>query len=116
MVGQTSGVPFVTVFATDTVNRETEEAIIKALLAVKYDKQLLTQMESKNGFVGVQAGPVPVVAWTDWRGPNRDAVSSYVPTKLPAEPKFLWRQTLTGIGLSGIAATDRYIIVADKDE
>jgi len=30
--------------------------------------------------------------------------------------RFLWRRPLTGIGLSGVAATQRYVIVADKDK
>jgi len=116
VVGETSGVPFVTVFAADNVDRQTREAIIRALLAVKDNKQLLTQMESKAGFVKAAPQPISAEAWTDWRGPNRDAISHYVPTTLPDKPKFLWRQPLTGVALSGIAATDKYVVVADKDK
>jgi len=116
VVGETSGVPFVTVFAGDNVNRQTEEAIIRALLAVKDNKQLLTQMESKAGFVKAAPQAISAVGWTDWRGPNRDGISPHVPTRLPRKPKFLWRQPLTGVALSGITATDKYVVVADKDK
>ena len=82
-------------------------------------------MESKAGFIKVhpqavetKAGNAParMAEWTDWRGPNRDAVSSYVPEKLPAKPTFLWKRPLRGIGLSGIAATGKYVIVSDKSK
>ncbi|MHC4547032.1 MAG: PhnD/SsuA/transferrin family substrate-binding protein, partial [Planctomycetota bacterium] len=123
VVGQTSDVPFITVFAADVVSREAKNKIVDALLAMGKNKRLLAQMESKTGFVkvhrqqsettGSHSGQ-SVVQWTDWRGPRRDAVSDYVPKNLPAKAKFLWRRPLTGVGLSGIAATSRYVIVADK--
>lgn len=56
-----------------------------------------------------------VVGWTDWRGPNRHAVSTCVPQKLPAVPGFLWQHALRGVAFSGVAATSRYVVVADKD-
>lgn len=125
VVGQTSAVPFITVFATDAVSRKDENEIVEALLAVRNNKRLLARMESKAGFIKVRRqrsemirsdASQPVVEWTNWRGPKRDAVSSYVPKKLPAKAKFLWRRPLTGVGLSGIAATSRYVIVADKSK
>ena len=125
VVGRTSGVPFVTVFATDTVTGETEEAITRALLRVKDNKTLLTKMESKAGFIKAQTqavetkagnAPAQMAEWTDWRGPKRDAVSSYMPEKLPAKPTFLWKRPLRGIGLSGIAATHKYVVVSDKNK
>ncbi|MHC4691268.1 MAG: PhnD/SsuA/transferrin family substrate-binding protein [Planctomycetota bacterium] len=125
VVGQTSAVPFITVFATDAVSREDEKGIVDALLAVGKNKRLLTRMESKTGFVKVPRQRFktslsnfgrPVVEWTDWRGPKRDGVSRYVPRKLPAKAKFLWRRKLTGMGMSGIAATSRCVIVADKSK
>ena len=61
-------------------------------------------------------GEPGLVGWTDWRGPDRDALSRYVPRRLPARARFLWRRPLSGVALSGIAATSRYVIVADKDE
>lgn len=125
VIGKTSPVPFIQVFATDAVTGKMQDAIMRALLAVKEDKNLLTQMESKNGFIKLSALPVRqsssnnadgLVAWTDWRGPNRDALSPHVPKALPTSPKFLWRQPLTGVAPAGIAATSKYVIVADKDK
>ena len=86
VVGQTSDVPFITVFAADVVGREAENKIVDALSAVGKNKRLLAQMESMTGFVKVRKEESigsddgqPVVQWTDWRGPRRDAVSHYVP-------------------------------------
>jgi hypothetical protein len=86
-------------------------AVLKALLAVREDPSLLKDMESKNGFVAITR-PEP---WPDWRGRRRDAISAYVPARLPERPAFLWKHHLTGLGLSGVAATAQYVIVADKD-
>ena len=60
--------------------------------------------------------PKPLVGWTGWRGPNRDGISPCVPDRLPAKPKLLWTRPMTGLGLSGVVATGRYVIVADKDQ
>ena len=125
VVGRTADVPFVTVFATEKVTSEDEQAVLKTLLAVESDMQLLVDMESKAGFVGISGQsaeaalsypPASVVQWTDWRGPNRDGISQYVPGTVPVEPKFLWRRPLTGIAASGLAATAGRVIVADKDK
>lgn len=82
-------------------------------------------MESKMGsFRATAQAPAkrvpdasrPIVGWTDWRGPNRGGISPYAPSELPTEARFLWKRSLTGMGLSGIAATSRYVIVADKSQ
>lgn len=111
-VGTTAPVPFVTVFVTDHLPPEPRRRLLDALLAMKQDPALLEAMESKDGFVAVRPGR----NWTDWRGPGRDALSDDVPEKLPEKPAFLWREPMTGVGLSGVAATDTHVLVADKDE
>lgn len=125
VIGETAGVPFVTVFATAKVSPAAEQQIVDAFFSVKGDPELLRQMESKTGFVRPEAArpaaketavAPSVIEWTDWRGPNRAAISRCVPTELPTQPRFLWRRVLTGVGLSGIAATKDYVIVADKNE
>lgn len=122
VVGKTDEVDFITVFATSSLSPDGREEIVKALLAVKNDKQLLKQMESRDGFVRTAEKeterPLPKspTNWPDWRGVNRDAISSDIPAALPKKAKFLWRQNLTGLGLSGIAATSKYVIVADRDK
>jgi len=120
VIGQTGPVPFVTVCATPAVDGAAEQAVVAALLAVGRDRALLRAMESKDGFVRVAPPPAsaPVAdasaAWTDWRGPGRDGLSPQVPARLPATATYLWRKPLTRVGLSGVVATARYVIVADK--
>lgn len=119
VVAQTGPVPFVTAFVTDAVSQGEKKQILDALLAVADDKKLLAAMESSRGFV--PAGREGLAAaktaqWTDWRGPGRRAVSGHVPDKLPAKVNFLWTRKLTGLGLSGVTATSRYVVVADKNK
>jgi len=122
VIGKTDEVDFITVFAADSLSPDAEETIIRALLAVKNDKQLLEQIESRDGFIRTAGQKVKKtlskfsIDWPDWRGPNRDGISSDVPARLPKEAKFLWRHKLTGLGISGIAATSKYVIVADMDK
>jgi outer membrane protein assembly factor BamB len=125
VVGRTSPVPFITVFATGKVTQAAERDIVDALLSIKDNPQLLGAMDSKVGFVrpqtqlAVQERPFVqpnAVPWTDWRGPNRTAISPNVPDHLPSRVSLLWRRGLTGVGLSGVAATHQYVIVADKND
>lgn len=119
VIGKTAEVDFITVFAADELSPDDRDKIVRALLAVKSNGQLLKRMESLNGFIQVDQKAERndhTTTWPDWRGPNRDSVSSDTPVELPQKANFLWRQPLTGLGLSGIAATKKYIIVADKDK
>ena len=124
----TGPVPSITVFVTDALSADQQEALLEALLAVRNEAKLLKAMGSKLGFVAVEAPGGPLRAaqaatapaakeqgWTDWRGADRTAVVDSVPDRLPGQVKTLWRTELTGVGLSGIAATEKRVIVADKD-
>lgn len=68
--------------------------------------------------VALSAGcaPRPATApdWSDWRGPDRAARSADVPQRLPAQLKLLWKQTLSGLGMSGVAVAEGRVVVADK--
>jgi outer membrane protein assembly factor BamB len=55
------------------------------------------------------------MGWPQWRGPNRDGHANALPDKLPDKPKIVWRQPLRAAGLGGIAATDDYVIIGDRD-
>ncbi len=144
VVGKTAPVPFVTVFATEAADEALVGQVTKALLELR-DADVLTAIESLNGFVNVPeptsktgaSGSSPsktavesppaakgssgakaagrAESWPGWRGPNRDGTTPWLPDVLPAEPVWLWRTPLGGTGLGGIAATDRYVIVPDRD-
>jgi len=111
VVGKTRPVPFITVFATTRVSPDQEQAILRALAAVGRDPALLEALESKSGFVPT---PKPAPGWPGFRGPNRTGFSPDVPAKLPSRKRLLWQRELTGLGLSGIVATSRHVVVADK--
>lgn len=122
VIGQTEPVPFVEVFATAIVSDEEEQAIRAALQEIKDHPQVLLAMETKLGFVSaptktpVASSEKPTVEeWTDWRGPRRDGLSRFVPTSLPETLEAVWSAEVTGPALAGIAATQKYVIVADKD-
>ena len=119
VVAKTGPVPFIRAFVTDALSQAERKRVLDALLAVAEDKKLLTALETSRGFVPLkQKGPASVdsAGWPDWRGPGRRAVSGDVPDKLPAKANFLWTRKLTGLGLSGVTATSRYVIVADKSK
>ena len=129
VVGRTAAVPFVTVFATVRVSPSTESAIVDALFSTGIDPVLLDSLASKTGFVGLDekpapppvaevasVEPAPTAGWTDWRGPGRDGISEDMPTRLPAQARFLWKRGLTGAGLSAVTATAAHVVVADKSE
>lgn len=125
VIGRTSPVPFITVFATAQVTDVVERAVVDVLRQVADDRPLLEALRSKTGFVELQTQPEAkscppaqssASSWTDWRGPDRAATSPHVPGHLPARVNFLWRRGLTGPGLSGVTATRRHVIVADKGE
>jgi outer membrane protein assembly factor BamB len=52
--------------------------------------------------------------WTDWRGAERRGQSPHVPEHLPTTAKKLWKRPLTGLGLAGIVANSKIVIVPDK--
>lgn len=119
VVGKTDPVPFIGLLATDRVDRQDEQRLAAVLAEVRTQQALLAALESRDGFIRVvpvgQRGDGAAIAWPDWRGPRRDALSSDVPTKLPAERRLLWSRTLTGPGMSGLAVDSGRIVVADKD-
>ncbi len=118
IVGRTDAVPFIGVFATDRIDSRAEAAIVAALLSVGTNAELLTALESRDGFVALPSiyprNGKPAPSWPDWRGRRRDAISRDVPQKLPPQKRLLWEHTLTGHGMSGLAVAGPYVVTADK--
>lgn len=110
VLGATEPVAFIAVFATDRVTAPAAREILAALQTVRESPELLKALETKNGFVPVESPS----GWLQWRGPRRDGLVDQLPERLPAKPEFLWRKRLTGHGFSGLVATEREVIVADR--
>ena len=118
VIGRTKPVPFVSLFATDRVNEQTENRIVATLAHVAENPELLQALESQRGFVAPgdrtaqtdQSG-----GWADWRGPGRRGQSPHVPASLPERMDVAWSAEVTGPAMAGIAATDEFVVVADKD-
>jgi ABC-type phosphate/phosphonate transport system substrate-binding protein len=116
VIGKTAEVPFVAVYTTQQVNPFDAESIQQVLLDACQDKSLMIKLESMHGFVRPGQDISEKNGWTDWGGKDRSNQSVYVPETLTEKPVFLWEQKLTSQSLGGIAATDKYVIVSDKND
>ncbi len=54
-------------------------------------------------------------AWPGFGGPTRDGRVASLPSTLPKEPAIVWRQALHRPGLGGIAATEEFVVLGDRD-
>lgn len=112
IIGRTEPVPFVTAFFTDALGPSEQKALSAALAQVGDAKGMFEAMETRDGFIPLT--PADPAAWTDWRGPGRKGLSGHVPSAPMPEMKLLWKRELENVALSGIAATSKHVIVADK--
>ncbi|MCO6046695.1 PhnD/SsuA/transferrin family substrate-binding protein [Aeoliella sp. ICT_H6.2] len=55
------------------------------------------------------------LGWTGWRGPHRDGRVRALPTRLPEKLPQVWQVPLAHSGLGGIAATDKYVVIGDRN-
>jgi ABC-type phosphate/phosphonate transport system substrate-binding protein/outer membrane protein assembly factor BamB len=130
VVGETEPVPFVTAFVATKLPAAEQAQIRSALLEVGKRAELLSALESLIGFVPViDAGSEPAApaadssppsekatsSWPGWRGPNRDGHVDCLPLELPEKPAIVWRQPLHRPGLGGVAATEDYVVIGDRD-
>lgn len=53
--------------------------------------------------------------WPGWRGPTRDGRVRVLPESLPSEAAIVWRVPLHRSGLGGIAATEKIVVMGDRD-
>ncbi len=123
IVGRTGPVPFVTVFASDSMPAEQRQRLQDALLALRQKPKLLRAMESKNGFVPISEKSQPSAKtddvrdteWPDWRGPGRDGHVPRLPARLPATARLLWKKPAMNGGLAGLSVAHGCVLVADRD-
>jgi hypothetical protein len=139
VVGKTAEVPFITAFVDGTLDEKVRGAIIDALLAVRHDPVLRLAIETKRGFLSVDApaaapaagdgGAITAPAaagtvaaaqpgntdWAEWRGAGRAGRVSWLPATLPAKKIIRWKQVLFNEGLGGVAVAGDRVVVGDRD-
>jgi outer membrane protein assembly factor BamB len=144
VVGETKPVAFVAAFATNQIDDATQAKLQAALLASSKAPGMLAALESMLGFVPVDFKPVSLdgimppgftppakvesgadatrptaddeaSAWPGWLGPTRDGRARWLPRQLAERPRIVWRKPLARAGLGGVAATDRYVLIGDRD-
>ena len=141
VVAETKPVPFVTAFVNASLSAGEQKAIRKALLAVMDHPQLLLDLETLQGFVPLTdeykaryeenkaessttlgtAPPGPptpgasTLGWTGWLGPHRDGRVRALPTRLPETISAVWEVPLAHAGLGGVAATEKYVVIGDRN-
>jgi len=116
VVGRTKPVPFVTVFATEQLDPQIGEAVLRELLGARRFPTLLELLESRDGFKPFAKRLRPEnspAAWTGFRGPERTAVVPYLPASLE-RLRVVWAAPLAEPGLGGVAATERWVAVTDQ--
>jgi ABC-type phosphate/phosphonate transport system substrate-binding protein len=130
VVGETAPVPFITAFVTESLDDATQSTVRQSLLEVGKQAELLAALESLVGFVPIAEGaaidskpaasvakpdPKATSGWPQWRGPNRDARVDYLPLELPEKLTIVWQQPLHRPGLGGVAATEEFVVIGDRD-
>ena len=135
VVGETKPVPFITAFATKALDAEQQATLRDALVDSAGEPGMLTALETLMGFLPVEldktlreaASPTSLPAkrsaakpttsehWPGWLGPHRNGHCAWLPDRLPETPQVVWRRPLSRPGLGGVAATDRYVLVGDRD-
>lgn len=121
VIGSTPSLPFITVFLADDIPQAQARTILDTLLNLKEDETLLRAMESRDGFKPVDTGePEPqrtsaASDWPDWRGPGRDGRVAWLPARLPATPRVVWKKAAMPASLAGLSVSDGRLILAERD-
>jgi outer membrane protein assembly factor BamB/ABC-type phosphate/phosphonate transport system substrate-binding protein len=58
---------------------------------------------------------LPTAMWPGWLGPERNGRVGWLPHEFPDAPRIVWRRPMSRSGMGGVAATDRYVFVGDRD-
>jgi outer membrane protein assembly factor BamB/ABC-type phosphate/phosphonate transport system substrate-binding protein len=144
VVGETAPVPFVAAFATNRLNEAEQAELQKALYEAARSPGMLIALETLLGFVPEDFKPIEIPkptaktnveppvekpkaaatdsaapkttqAWPGWLGPERNGRVGWLPHVLPEEPQIVWRRPLARSGMGGLAATDQFVFVGDRD-
>lgn len=81
-----------------------------------YESEVKTMCEGPPG-----EGPPAATAWqsthgwTGWRGPHRNGRVRALPTSLPEKLTAVWEIPLAHAGLGGIMATEKYVVIGDRN-
>ena len=116
VIGKTEPVPFIAVYVSDAIDPEQEKAIRSVLADLTASPERRAELESKLGFIQVwpQVQSASPQDWPDFRGPRRDGRVAELPDTLPAKPKILWRQGLTGAAIGGPVVSRGVLVIPDK--
>ena len=117
VIGKTDPVPFITVFATDELPAELRDQVRRELLEAHRFATLLKMLESKDGFKPCDSAAAKQdlqSGWQDFRGPLRQGLVPSLPHSLDTM-QTAWTARLEEKGLGGVAATERWVLVTDRD-
>lgn len=114
-IGKTPAEPFIGLFAHATLPPELVEEIRTALKQVADVPEIAKPMESTGFVLTPLKKEHSAIGWTDWRGPNREGKFAALPDALPEQPEIVWSTAVTGPAMAGISATQKFVVVADKD-
>jgi len=117
VIGKTERVPFITVFATDEMPVDLRDEVRRQLLGANRLSTLLKLLESKDGFKAFKPAEQTTshrLGWPDFRGPGRDGLVPSLPDTLD-QMHTAWTAPLEDNGLGGVAATERWVGVTDRD-
>ena len=112
IIAQTAPRRFIELYASDGMPRQTKTELLNALAALKGDPVLNQVLETRWGFVPYDS---PKKTWIDWRGKKHDGIYSLLPRTIPEKTEAVWSAKLTGPAMAGIAVTEQFVVVADKD-
>ena len=124
VLGKAPPLPFIIVFLSDHIATKKGQTILKTLLDVRSDANLLNAMESRDGFKPVNPSTATTTVipqagtsadWPDWRGPHRDGHVPRLPARLPETANVLWKKAAMTGGLAGLSVSGGRLILAERD-
>lgn len=96
-------------------------ADFKPIELPKQPRKTLTQPEStpvtpaSTDKVDSADKKLPTAIWPGWLGPERNGRVGWLPHEFAGATRIVWRRPMSRSGMGGLAATDRYLFVGDRD-